>query len=31
MTLGEAWKTIVDDIENHGNQWKQWYDLEAPE
>jgi dynein heavy chain len=31
MTLGDVWKTIVDDVENHGSQWQEWYDIEAPE
>ena len=31
VTLGDTWKTLMDDIENHGSKWKEWYDLEAPE
>lgn len=31
ITLGAAWNNIMQDIESHGNQWKEWYDLEAPE
>jgi dynein heavy chain len=30
-TLGDVWKTIVDDVEHHGKEWKQWYDVEQPE
>ena len=30
-TLGDSFKTIIDDIENNGKVWKDWYDLEAPE
>jgi len=31
VTLGEVWKTLVDDIENNGKLWKDWFDLENPE
>lgn len=31
VTLGDVWKTIIDDVENNGASWKEWYDLEAPE
>ena len=30
-TLGEVWKTIVDDVEQGATKWKHWYDLETPE
>jgi dynein heavy chain len=31
VNLGEDWKTIIDNVENHGHEWKEWYDLESPE
>ena len=31
VTLGDTWKKLVDDIENNGREWKEWYDLESPE
>ena len=30
-SLGDSFKTIIDDIENNGKVWKDWYDLESPE
>lgn len=30
-TLGDVWKNIIDDVENNGNEWMKWYDLETPE
>lgn len=31
VTMGPAWANIVTDIEGNGKDWKEWYDLEAPE
>ena len=31
LVLGPDWVKIIDDIESNGKQWKDWYDLEAPE
>mmetsp|Transcript_39360 Transcript_39360/g.37803 ORF Transcript_39360/g.37803 Transcript_39360/m.37803 type:complete len:457 (+) Transcript_39360:6904-8274(+) len=31
ITLGEIWKPLMDDIENNGKLWKDWFDLEDPE
>jgi len=30
-TMGGCWASICEDIRDNERQWKQWYDLEAPE
>jgi dynein heavy chain len=30
-TLGEVWTGFIDNLVKHKNDWKTWYDLEAPE
>jgi dynein heavy chain len=29
--MGGCWATIIEDIKDHERQWKNWYDMEAPE
>jgi len=31
ITLGECWANFADNLLKHGQEWKKWYDLEAPE
>lgn len=30
-TLGEVWTGFIDNLIKHKQEWKEWYDLEAPE
>jgi dynein heavy chain len=30
-TLGDVWKDFKSDLKGNGKEWKEWYDLEAPE
>jgi len=31
VTLNESWTDFIDNLLNNGQEWKKWYDLEAPE
>lgn len=31
VTIGDEFKGLIEDLDVHGNEWKQWYDSEKPE